>query len=197
MKHEDIISLRKDFADLLSESAGIEETMPDVWLPAVRFALSQLRRIRDGQLYPDTPAVDLHIRGIKVVNRRFSASARPTLGLEVFAPDARGRTQEAILAVLSAVPSSVEAAEKQELGRERTADIRRDIVRYVHECLVVRRVVEYRHFVHSGVDDSEWTQAAYIDLVVSGVRAFRDGATVEGLDEADRSRFLAIYKREM
>ncbi|WP_421477722.1 hypothetical protein [Agrobacterium tumefaciens] len=170
--------------------------MPDVWLPAVRFALSQLRRVRDGKLYVDAEAVHMVIRAVKIVKRRYSVKERATVGFEVVAPTARGRTHQAILSVLSAAQHSVEAAEKTELGCTRAADIERDITRYVNECLIGRRVVEYRHVVHSGNDDSEWTQAAYIDLVVTGVRAFVRGATVEGLSESDRSRFLTIYKSE-
>ncbi len=197
MKHEDIELLRQDFADLLSETAGVEETIPDVWVPCVRFALAQLRRVRDGVLYVDADAVDLVVRGVKVVKRRYSVKDRPTVGFEVVAPTARGRTHQAILSVLATAQHSVEAAEKEVLGRERAADIQRDIARYVGECLTGRRVVEYRHVVFSGVDDPEWTQAAYVDLVVSGVRGFAKGLEVKGLDEADRSRFLGIYKREM
>ncbi|KQS84850.1 hypothetical protein [Rhizobium sp. Leaf383] len=196
MKPEDIERLRQDFADLLSESAGVEETIPDAWLPSVRFTLSQLRRVRDGVLYVDADAVELVVRAVKIVQRRYTLRHRPTLGLEVVAPAARGRTHQAILSVLSAAHHSVEAAEKEDLGRERTADIERDVARYVRKCLTGRRIVEYRHVVYSCVDDPEWTQAAYVDLVVSGVRSFAKGGAVAGLDEADRSHFLAIHNAE-
>lgn len=197
MKPEDIRALRDEFDDLLSETATIEETMPDSWLPSLEMALSKLRRIRDGRLYVDAEAVDLVVRGIKVVQRPYMLRRRPTLGIDVVAPTARGRTHQAILSVLSAAQYAVEAAEKEHLGRQRAADLERDVARYVRECLTGRRVVEYRHVVHLSVEDPEWTQAAYVELVIIGVRAFAKGGAVKGLDEADRSRFLAIYKSEV
>jgi hypothetical protein len=196
MKPDDIKSLRQDFKGLMAESAGVEETMPDCWLPSIRVALLQLRRIRDGKLYSDMPAVDLHVRGIRSVQRRFRANGRPTVGFEIHAPEARGHVQQAILGALAHVQYECGEAEKEELGRQRAAQINADAARYVAECLIGRRIVDFRHVVFAGVDDDAWTQASYVDLVVERVRAFRNGADIEGLDEAARSRFLEIYKAQ-
>lgn len=194
MRPEDIAQLRTDYPEIMTSSTGIEETMPDIWLASIKRCLSELRRIKEGSLFPDTPAVDLHVRGIRSVQRRFRASGRPTVGFEVHAPTARGRGQQAIMGALAHAQYACGEAEKEELGRQRAEQINADAARYVAECLIGRRIVDFRHVVFAGVDDDAWTQVSYVELVVERVRVFRNGAAIEGLDEAARSRFLEICK---
>ncbi|CAN7333323.1 hypothetical protein [Neorhizobium tomejilense] len=196
MKLEDIAQLRTDYPEIMTSSTGIEDTMPDIWLASIKRCLSELRRIKEGSLFPDTPAVDLHVRGIRSVHRRFRASGHPTVGFEVHAPTARGRGQQAIMGALAHAQYACGEAEKEELGRQRAAQINADVAHYVEQCLIGRRIVDFRHVVFSSVDDSEWTQTAYVDLVIRRVQAFAKGADFEGLDETARSRFLGIYKAQ-
>lgn len=196
MKREAIQRLREDFPDLIGPTSALSEDMPEAWETTLRVLLVRLRDIKFGRRRGTVPC-EITVRALGAAVKSYLR--RPSyLALDVaLSVKAKQKNSTAIKSEIRHAVWSCREADLKTLRDSHALDIVDLAVMYVRKTVSAGRFQVPRDAIFTSVYDTDEVRHSMPSWVLEAVGRWLKGQPLGDLTEADRSRFLGIYKRDV